>query len=466
MAGAEFAAARIVEPPRFGRWFCLVAVAVGLVWIAYQLLTNPGFQWDIVGRDMLDRTVLRGVAMTIQLTFIVMVIGAVIGVFIALMRMSRDPFLNFCAHGFVWFFRGTPVLVQLIFWYNLAALFPQLQLGIPFGGPKFFEISATVAISSFTAALLGLGLNEGAYMAEIIRAGLSSSTLVRSRRPTALGYRPCRLYGLVVLPQAMKSIVPPTGNQVIGMLKYSSLASVVALQELMDWSQTIYSRTFETMPAADRRGPVVPLHGQRSFRRAALHRAALPEGLAGGGPCPAAGMTIEGVPNRADIPLVRICDVWKKRGANIVLRGVNLVAEQGKVVCLLGPSGAGKSTLLRCINRIEPADRGMIQVAGASSAAGRRGTGMLRESQGSRHRADIGMVFQQLQPLRHMSALENITEGPMRARRAADRATELGATSCWSGSALRTGLKPIRGTCPAGNSSASRSPGRWRCSLS
>ena len=120
----KFAAARIVEPPRFGRWFCLVAVAVGLVWIAYQLLTNPGFQWDIVGRYMLDRTVLRGVAMTIQLTFIVMVIGAVIGVFIALMRMSRDPFLNFCAHGFIWFFRGTPLLVQLLFWYNLSTLFP------------------------------------------------------------------------------------------------------------------------------------------------------------------------------------------------------------------------------------------------------------------------------------------------------------------------------------------------------
>ena len=133
---ADAAAARIIEPPRFGRWLCLVAVALGLVWIAYQLLTNPGFQWDIVGRYMLDPTVLRGIAMTIQLTFLVMVIGAVIGVLVALMRMSRDPFLNFCAHGFVWFFRGTPVLVQLIFWYNLAALFPQLQLGIPFDGPK------------------------------------------------------------------------------------------------------------------------------------------------------------------------------------------------------------------------------------------------------------------------------------------------------------------------------------------
>jgi polar amino acid transport system permease protein len=246
--GPDSAAVRIIEPPRFGRWFCLVAVAVALVWIAYQLIVNPGFQWDIVGRYIFDRTVLRGIAMTVELTFLVMVIGAVIGVFVALMRMSHDPFLNFCAHGFVWFFRGTPVLVQLIFWYNLAALFPQLQLGIPFGGPKFFEISATVAISSFTAALLGLGLNEGAYMAEVIRAGLLSVDAGQTEASKALGHRPWQTFRIVVLPQAMKAIVPPTGNQLIGMLKYTSLASVVALHELMHSVETIYSRTFETMP--------------------------------------------------------------------------------------------------------------------------------------------------------------------------------------------------------------------------
>lgn len=246
--GAESPAARIVEPPRFGRWLCLAIVAVGLIWIAYQLFNNPGFQWDIVGRYLLDRTVLRGIAMTLELTFLVMAIGAVIGVIVALMRMSHDPFLNFCAHGFVWFFRGTPVLVQLIFWYNLAALFPQLQLGIPFGGPKFFEISATVAISSFTAALLGLGLNEGAYMAEIIRAGLLSVDAGQTEASKALGHRPWQTFRIVVLPQAMKAIVPPTGNQLIGMLKYTSLASVVALHELMHSVETIYSRTFETMP--------------------------------------------------------------------------------------------------------------------------------------------------------------------------------------------------------------------------
>ena len=246
--GSEPVAEQIIEPPRFGRWLAVVAVTLGLAWIAYQLTTNPGFQWNIVGRYMLDRTVLRGVGMTIQLTFLVMAIGVVIGIFVALMRMSRDPLLNFCAHGYVWFFRGTPVLVQLVFWYNLAALFPQLSLGIPFGGPKVLEVSATVAISSFTAALLGLGLNEGAYMAEIIRAGLLSVDAGQTEASKALGHRPWQTFRVIVLPQAMKAIVPPTGNQVIGMLKYTSLASVVALHELMHSVEIIYSRTYETMP--------------------------------------------------------------------------------------------------------------------------------------------------------------------------------------------------------------------------
>ena len=245
---AALSAAEVQDPPRTWRWVGVAAVAVGLAWIVYQLLTNPGFQWDIVFRYLLDPTVLRGVAMTIQLTVLVMVIGIAVGIVVALMRMSRDPLLNVCAHAFVWFFRGTPVLVQLVFWYNLAALFPDIGIGIPFDGPKFLEIPATVAISSFTAAMLGLGLNEGAYMAEIIRAGLLSVDNGQTEASKALGHSPAQTFRNIVLPQAMKAIVPPTGNQLIGMLKYTSIASVVALHELMHSVETIYARTYETMP--------------------------------------------------------------------------------------------------------------------------------------------------------------------------------------------------------------------------
>lgn len=238
----------IVRPTNWPRRFGAAFVVLVNLWIVYQILTNPGFEWSVVGRYMFDPGVLQGVLMTLELTVLVMAIGVVVGVVVALMRMAGDPLLTFCAHAFVWFFRGTPVLVQLVFWYNLAALFPEISFGIPFGGPKIWEISSTVAISSFTAAMLGLGLNEGAYMAEIIRAGLLSVDQGQTEASKALGHRPWQTFRVVVLPQAMKSIVPPTGNQVIGMLKYTSLASVVALHELMHSVELIYSRTFETVP--------------------------------------------------------------------------------------------------------------------------------------------------------------------------------------------------------------------------
>lgn len=238
----------IVRPTNWPRRFGAAFVVLVNVWIVYQILTNPGFEWSVVGRYMFDPGVLQGVFMTLELTVLVMAIGVVVGVVVALMRMAGDPLLTFCAHAFVWFFRGTPVLVQLVFWYNLSALFPEISFGIPFGGPKIWEISSTVAISSFTAAMLGLGLNEGAYMAEIIRAGLLSVDQGQTEASKALGHRPWQTFRVVVLPQAMKSIVPPTGNQVIGMLKYTSLASVVALHELMHSVELIYSRTFETVP--------------------------------------------------------------------------------------------------------------------------------------------------------------------------------------------------------------------------
>lgn len=242
------AAPEIQPPARFGRWFGVALAALVVAWITYQILVNPGFQWEIVGKYMLHRTVLSGVLMTLQLTFLVMLIGSVLGIVIALMRLSVDPLLSLCSHAFVWFFRGTPVLVQLVFWYNLASLFPEISIGIPFDGPKFYSVSSTAAISSFTAAMLGLGLNEAAYMAEIIRAGLLSVDSGQGEASKALGHRPWQTFRVVVLPQAMKAIVPPTGNQVIGMLKYTSIASVVALNELMHSVETIYSRTFETIP--------------------------------------------------------------------------------------------------------------------------------------------------------------------------------------------------------------------------
>ena len=234
--------------PRWGRRAGAALALLFAAWIGFQLLTNPGFEWRIVGRYLFNAEILAGVGTTCELTIAVMAAGIVIGLVLACMKLSGDPVMAGAAGAYIWFFRGTPVLVQLVFWYNLASLFPQLALGIPFGGPKLVEISSTAAISSLGAALLGLGLNEGAYMAEIIRGGILSVDPGQSEAAKVLGYRPLQAMWAVVLPQALKAIVPPTGNQVIGMLKYSSLASVVALPELMQAATNIYSRTFETIP--------------------------------------------------------------------------------------------------------------------------------------------------------------------------------------------------------------------------
>ena len=238
----------ILPAPRPWRWAAVAGLAVFGAWIVFQALTNPGFQWAVVGRYMLHPDVLRGVGMTVELTALVMLMGTVTGVGLAALRVSRAAIQPFCAGGLGWLLRGPPVEVQLVFWYNLASLFPELSLGIPFGGPKFYSVSSTAAISSFTAAMLGLGLNEAAYMAEIVRAGLLSVDAGQWDASKALGHRPWQTFRVVVLPQAMKAIVPPTGNQVIGMLKYTSIASVVALGELMHSVENIYSRTFETVP--------------------------------------------------------------------------------------------------------------------------------------------------------------------------------------------------------------------------
>jgi polar amino acid transport system permease protein len=163
------------------------------------------------------------------------------------MRLSPNPLLSNVAYGYIWFFRGTPVLVQLIFWFNLAVLVPNISLGIPFG-PTFVSWDTNSVITPFVAALLGLGLNEAAYMAEISRAGIQSVDEGQVEASSALGMSRAQTMRRIVLPQAMRVIIPPTGNEVISMLKTTSLVSVVAMPELFYNTQQIYARTYQTIP--------------------------------------------------------------------------------------------------------------------------------------------------------------------------------------------------------------------------
>lgn len=222
-------------------------VAVLAAMLVSAVLTNPNFQWDVVGRYFTSETILAGLRMTLWLTFLVMAGGIALGIVLAVMRLSPNPVLSGASGLYIWFFRGTPVLVQLIIWFNLAALFPRLSVGIPFG-PEFAVLDSNELITPFVAALLGLGLNEAAYMAEIVRAGIQAVDHGQTEAAQALGLRRTMIMRRVVLPQAMRVIIPPTGNEVISMLKTTSLVSVISLGDLLYNAQIISSRTFEIIP--------------------------------------------------------------------------------------------------------------------------------------------------------------------------------------------------------------------------
>jgi polar amino acid transport system permease protein len=237
---------RAVPVRRPGRWIAAAVVLVIAVALVRSVASNPLFEWSVVGNYLFDERILEGLRVTIELTVIAMAIGIVLGVLLAVTRLSPNPLVSGGSWLYIWFFRGTPVLVQLLFWYNIAALYPKIALGIPFG-PAFVHADANTLIPPFTAAILGLGLNEGAYMAEIVRAGIISVPDGQSDAARSLGMTRLQTMRRIVLPQAMRVIIPPTGNETISMLKTSSLASVIAVGDLLYNAQVIYSVNFKTI---------------------------------------------------------------------------------------------------------------------------------------------------------------------------------------------------------------------------
>lgn len=229
-------------------WWVLTAFVVFAAGIVQMLFTNPNLEWDVVADWFFSQSIIFGLLRTLELTVLSMLFGILLGMLTAVMRLSPIRILSSVAWFYTWFFRGTPLLVQLIFWYNLAALFPRIGIGVPLGGPTFWSANANQIVTPFMAALLGLALNEGAYMAEIVRGGILSVDQGQQEAAVALGMRSTRAMRRVILPQAMRVIVPPTGNQVIGMLKSTSLVSVTSMPELLYSAQLVYNRTFQTIP--------------------------------------------------------------------------------------------------------------------------------------------------------------------------------------------------------------------------
>jgi polar amino acid transport system permease protein len=234
-----------------GRWIAAAIVLVVAASIIRSIITNTGsnkgFEWVWVGHYLFDSRILHGVVVTIYMTFLAMAIGIVLGVIAAVMRLSPNPILSGASWLYIWFFRGTPLLVQILFWYNLQALFPTISLGIPFG-PSFVHTHANTIITTFVAGLLALGLNEGAYMSEIVRAGIISVDEGQTQAAQSLGMSRLQIMRLIVLPQAMRVIIPPTGNETISMLKNTSLLSVISFGELLFGAETIYDVNYKIIP--------------------------------------------------------------------------------------------------------------------------------------------------------------------------------------------------------------------------
>jgi polar amino acid transport system permease protein len=219
-------------------------VAVTLVRSA---ATNPRFNWDLVRQFFFSHQVLHGLVLTIELTVIAMVIGILLGIVLAVMRLSPNPLVSGASWTYIWLFRGTPLLVQLLFWNFISAVYPQITFGIPFG-PEFVHANANTLITPYVAAILGLGLNEAAYMAEIVRAGILSVDEGQTDAAHALGMTRIKTMRRIVLPQAMRVIIPPTGNETISMLKNTALVSVIAITDLLYSVQLIYSQNFRQIP--------------------------------------------------------------------------------------------------------------------------------------------------------------------------------------------------------------------------
>ncbi len=236
----------VVPVRHFGRYVAALVVLVIAFSAIWSVVHNSQFQWNIVGEFLTTRTVLDGLVLTLELTVLAMAVGVVGGTLLAVMRLSPNPIVSGASWLYIWFFRGTPVLMQILFWYNFSALYPTISIGIPFG-PTFVHASANSLITKLIAGVFGLGFNEAAYMAEIVRAGILSVDEGQNEASASLGMRRLQMMRRIVLPQAMRVIIPPTGNEVISMLKTTSLVIVIALSDLMGATSNIAASNYNVI---------------------------------------------------------------------------------------------------------------------------------------------------------------------------------------------------------------------------
>ena len=245
-----------------GRWIAAAVIAVLAAMFVHMLVTNPVFQWDFMVDNMFSDAVLRGARTTLIMTVLAMVIGVLLGILLAVMRLSANPIVSGAAWVYIWFFRAIPRIVLLFFVANLGALYARYEFGFPFDQQlmdlfgfeadwRLFGFDGNEIFVGFTAGLIGLALSEGAYMAEIVRAGIQSVDPGQAEAAHALGMSRGKTMRRIVLPQAMRVIIPPTGNETIAMLKDTALLIAVPVTTELNFQlRAIGSRTFQVIPMA------------------------------------------------------------------------------------------------------------------------------------------------------------------------------------------------------------------------
>jgi polar amino acid transport system permease protein len=243
-----------------GRWVAIVVLAIVAAMFVNMLVTNDAFQWRFMFDNMFRPPVIEGVRTTLLVTVLAMIIGVALGIVIAMMRLSPNPILSGAAWLYTWFFRAVPRVVLLVLFGNLGILYSSYAVGLPFDrqlgdlfgidlNARFFTVDARTLLTGFLAGLLGLALSEAAYMAEIVRAGMKAVDPGQQEAAHALGMARGTTLRRIVLPQAMRVIVPPTGNETIAMLKDTSLLAFVPVtNELFFQLQAIGARTFQVFP--------------------------------------------------------------------------------------------------------------------------------------------------------------------------------------------------------------------------
>jgi polar amino acid transport system permease protein len=242
----DISALTVARQAHWQRWLAAGAIVVVLAAIG-RAFANGQIEWAYVSRFLTAKVILEGIVNTMVMAVLAMALGIVLGVVVAVMRLSPNPVLKFVASGYTWLFRGTPLILQLLLWFNLALVFPTI------GIPGLWSARAVDVMTPFLSALLGLGINQGAYTSEVMRAGMLSVDVGQYEAAMAIGMGRLHALRRIILPQAMRVVIPPLGNEFIGMVKATSLASVIQYPEVLHNAENIYyanSRVIELLIVA------------------------------------------------------------------------------------------------------------------------------------------------------------------------------------------------------------------------